>query len=166
MCKLLSRPFISNISELNTKIDITLLYEQNREAEVLCHPHEQGARRRGVMTATTLTPSIFPPMNVAIIGDISYLGKVELSNTDAVGIAVANAVAAAVRVGDTEVKNRERLFTVLEILKIALKCYFHQKYGPTKGCTLSGHPLPPTLKVSFRSDASKYAFWSRTGFWV
>ena len=45
--------------------------------------------------------------------------EVKLSNTDAVGIAVANAVAAAVRVGDTEVKNRERLFTVLEILKIA-----------------------------------------------
>ena len=120
MCKLLSRPFISNINELNTKIDITLLYEQNREAEVLCHPHERGARTRGAMTATTLTPSIFPPMNVAIIGDITAMtNKVELSNTDAVGIAVANAVAAAVRVGDTEVKIRERLFTVLEILKIA-----------------------------------------------
>ena len=71
-----------------------------------------------------------------------------LQPTKVVGIAVAITFSAAIHVGDTEIKFRETLFTVVEILKIALNAIFYQKYGLTKGCTLSGDPIPATLKVS------------------
>ena len=47
-----------------------------------------------------------------------------LQPTNAVGIAVAITFAAAIHVGDTEIKFREKLFTVVEILKIALNALF------------------------------------------
>ena len=47
-----------------------------------------------------------------------------LQPTKVVGIAVAITFAAAIHVGDTEIKFREKLFTVVEILKIALNAIF------------------------------------------
>ena len=47
-----------------------------------------------------------------------------LQPTNAVGIAVAITFAATIHVGDTEIKFREKLFTVVEILKIALNPIF------------------------------------------
>ena len=91
--------------------------EQFREPEVLCHPHKQW-REQGQFCQQRhhrcLPPSV----------DCFRSPLQHLQPTNAVGIAVAITFAATIHVGDTEIKFREKIFTVVDILKIALKAIF------------------------------------------
>ena len=91
--------------------------EKFREPEVLCHPHKQW-RRQGQFSQQRHHRCL------PLLVDCFRSPMQHLQPTKVVGIAVAIAFAAAIHVGDTEIKFREKIFTVVDILKIALKATF------------------------------------------
>ena len=139
MCKLLSRAFISNINDFDTKINISLLYKKFREPEVLCaHMNGQWQWHQCQQLLGRQDWKVEPQNDIKIL----CLEKIISPMSSRLPFAPLLFMLAH------RTLVSRKFFYSMRNTKTQLNWTFRRKFGLLRGCTLSGGPISDTLKIS------------------